>query len=86
MEKAFVGRGCFLLWSKNNLGFLVFALGWYVLGDGLQLGDMANTFGHTLPEEHLSTHLQVLWMFDELEENHGFLSSPQLILWYGGTS
>lgn len=73
-----LGR-CLLLW----LDILILVLGWQVLDDGLQLGDMANTFGHTLSEKHLSTHLQVLWMLDELEKNHRFLPCPQLLLWYG---
>lgn len=51
-----------------------------VIGDGLQLGDVADTFGDALSEEHLSPDLQILWVLDELEENHGFLPSPQLLL------
>lgn len=64
--------------------FLILALGLTVLGDGQQLGDVADTFGHALSEEHLSSHLQIFWVLDELEENHCFLPCPQLLLWYIG--
>lgn len=65
---------------REMLGFLILALGWLVLVDGLQLGNMADTFGYALSEEHLSSHLQVFWMLDELEEYHCFLPSPELLL------
>lgn len=71
---------------RETLGVFVLALGWPVLGDGLQLGDMADTFGHALSEEHLSSHLQVFWVLDELEENHCFLACSQLLLWYSDVS
>lgn len=62
------------------LGVAVLALGWLVLVDGLQPGNMADAFGYALSEEHLSSHLQVFWVLDKLEEYHCFLPSPQLLL------
>lgn len=75
-----VGR-CFLLCiSEKTLGFVILALGWQVLGDGLQLGDVADSFGHALSEEQLRSYLQVFRVLDELKEDHCFLTCPQLLL------
>lgn len=66
---------------NKTSGFLILPLKMLVvIGYGLQVGDMTNAFGHSLPEEHLSPHLQILWVLDELEENHCFLPCPQLLL------
>lgn len=73
---------CFLAIVPKTLGFIVLVLGWLVVGDGLQLGDVADTFRHPLSEKHLCSHLQIFWVLDELEENDCFLSCPQLLLWF----
>lgn len=65
---------------------LISSLGWLVLDDGKQLGDVPDTFGYPLSEENLCSHLQIFWMLDELEENHRFLSRPQLLLLYSGVA
>lgn len=78
--------GVFCCFLRQTLGVFVLALGRSVLGDGLQLGDVADTFSHALSEEHLSSHFQVLWMLEELEEDHCFLACPQLLLWYRDVS
>lgn len=72
-----VGR-YFLSWlSRKTLGFVILALGWRV---GLQLGDVADTFGQSLSEKHLSPDLQVFRVLYELEEYYCFLPRPQLLL------
>ncbi len=78
--------GVFCCGSTETLGFVILTLGWSVLGNGQQLVHVADTFGHALSEEHLSPHLQVFWVLDELEENHCFLACPQLLLWYSDVS
>ena len=55
-------------------------MGWLVLADGLQLCDVADTFGHALSEEHIGSHLQIFWVLDEFEANHCFFSCSQLLL------
>lgn len=61
-------------------------MGGLVLGDGLQLGDLADALGHALSEEQLGPHLKVLWVLDEPEAHHRLLSRPQLVLkgWMDG--
>lgn len=71
---------------QETSGFVILALGWPVLGDGLQLADVADTFGHALSEEHLSSHFQIFWVLDKLEENRCFLTCPQLLLQYSDAS
>ena len=48
--------------------------------NGLHIGDMADAFGDTLPEQQLGAHLQVLWVFQEAETYHCLLPCPQLVL------
>ena len=73
---------------SGALGCLVLAVGRLVLGDGLQLGDLADALGHALSEEQLGPHLEVLWVLDEAEAHHRLLSCSQLILkgWMEGES
>lgn len=55
-------------------GFLILQLRSGEMSDGLKLCDVADAFGCPLPEEHLGSHLQILWVFDELKEDHCFLA------------
>lgn len=73
--------GVFCCFLRVALSLIVLALGRPVLGDGLQLGDVADAFGHALSEEQLSSHLQVFWVLEELEHDNCFFPCPQLLLW-----
>lgn len=55
-------------------------MGWLVLDNGLQLGDMADALGQALSKEHLGPDLQVLWVLYEPEENYCLLPGSQLFL------
>lgn len=49
-------------------------------GRGQQTGDVANAFGHTLPEQQLGTESQVLGVLYEAETDHGMLAGAQVLL------